>query len=300
MTTRRLVLIALVLALGAGLAAVAAARWLGDDGAPEGGQAARPPAQQDPDAPATIWAVADGADGGGEAKRVAEVIARGRPDRLLYLGDVYDTGTASEFEHRYRPVYGRFDGIAAPTPGNHEWAKHEEGYDPYWQDANAEVPTDRHFYRFRVGGWEVLSLNSESGLDPGSPQMRWLTRRMRRAEGDCRIGFWHRPYLNAGRHGDRKEVAPLWRALRGRAALVLNGHDHNLQHFRRKDGITELISGAGGHGLYQSDENDPRLVWDEDDEYGAVRLDLRPRLASFRFVDAEGKTLHRGRVRCRP
>ena len=41
-------------------------------------------------------------------------------------------------------------------------------------------------------------------------------------------------------------------------------------------------------------------MWDEDDEFGALRLDLRRGLARFRFVDATGKTLHRGRVRCRP
>jgi hypothetical protein len=79
----------------------------------------------------------------------------------------------------------------------------------------------------------------------------------------------------------------------------VNGHDHNMQHFKRKDGIVQLISGAGGHGQYASDENDPRLVWDEDDEYGALRLDLRRGQARFRFVAADGNTLHRGRVNCK-
>ena len=129
--------------------------------------------------------------------------------------------------------------------------------------------------------------------------MRWLRDQLRGARGNCRIAFWHRPYLNAGRHGDEESVAPLWRALRGRAALVVNGHDHNMQHFKPQDGIVGLVSGAGGHDLYPSNENDPRLVWDEDDEYGALRLDVRPGLARFRFVDDTGKTLHRGRVRCR-
>ena len=82
--------------------------------------------------------------------------------------------------------------------------------------------------------------------------------------------------------------------MRGRAALVLNGHDHNFQHFKRRDGIVQLISGAGGHDLYSSDENDPRLVWDEDDEFGALRLDLRKGVARFRFVALPGRTLHKG------
>lgn len=295
MRRRRLVLLVISAALIA--IGIAAALPRGEDESPDPGS---PASGNAPQGEATVWAVGDGADGGDDALRVADVIERGRPDRLLYLGDVYDTGTRAEFEDRYKPVYGRFDKIAAPTPGNHEWPNREAGYDRYWSAANPSVPTDRHFYRFRLGGWELLSLNSESGLDSGSPQMRWLRQRMRSASGTCRLAFWHRPYLNAGKHGDQEDVAPLWRTLRGRAALIVTAHDHNMQHFQRRDGIVELISGAGGHSLYQSDENDPRLAWDEDDEFGALRLDLRRGLARFRFVDDAGKTLHRGRVPCRP
>jgi hypothetical protein len=245
---------------------------------------------------AVVWAVGDGADGGDDARRVAEMIERTKPDRLLYLGDVYDKGTQEEFETNYRPTYGRFDEIAAPTPGNHEWTNRAEGYDPYWRAVG--LVTNRHYYSFKVAGWEFISLNSESGLERGSPQRRWLPGALRE-RGNCRVVFWHRPYQNAGRHGDQKETAPLWRAVRGNAVLVLNGHDHNMQHFKRRDGIVQLISGAGGHGFYSSNENDPRLVWDEDDQYGAVRIDLRPRVARFRFVTPPGRTLHRGQVRCR-
>jgi predicted phosphodiesterase len=246
--------------------------------------------------PATVWAVGDGADGSDRSRRVAEMIERTKPDRLLYLGDVYEDGTQEEFENNYKPVFGRFDSIAAPTPGNHEWDHRAEGYDPYWKSVG--LVTNRHYYSFKIAGWEIISLNSESGLEDGSPQRRWLKHRLRR-RGTCRIAFWHRPFLNAGRHGDQKDTRPLWRAMQGRAALVLNGHDHNLQHFKRRNGIVQLISGAGGHGLYSSDENDPRLVWDEDDEFGALRLDLRPGVARFRFVALPGRTLHRGKVRCR-
>jgi predicted phosphodiesterase len=244
-----------------------------------------------------VWAIGDGADGGSRAHEVADMIAGSKPDRVLYLGDVYDRGTREEFEENYGSAFGRFDSIAAPTPGNHDWPRHAEGYDPYWKSAG--LVTNRHYYSFRTAGWEIISLNSESGLEEGSPQRRWLKQQVR-GRGTCRIAFWHRPFQNAGRHGDQKQTAPLWRAMRGHAALVLNGHDHNFQHFKRRDGIVQLISGAGGHGLYGSDENDPRLVWDEDDEFGALRLDLRPGVARFRFVALPGRTLHSGTVRCRP
>lgn len=287
MTSRRIALVAVALAAllpGCG----------SDDGS---SSAAEPPAKDAASrSSATVWAVGDGADGSENSRNVAEMIERTKPDRLLYLGDVYDEGTSDEFENNYRPAFGRFDNIAAPTPGNHDWANHGEGYDPYWKKVG--LVTNRHYYSFRIAGWEVISLNSESGLEKGSPQRRWLERKVRK-RSTCRIAFWHRPYLNAGKHGDQKETAPLWDAMRGRAALVVNGHDHNFQHFKRRDGIVELISGAGGQGLYQSNQNDPRLVWDEDDEFGALRLDLRRGVARFRFVALPGRTIHKGSVRCK-
>ena len=105
------------------------------------------------------------------------------------------------------------------------------------------------------------------GLEDGSPQRRWLERKVRE-RGTCRIAFWHRPYLNAGKHGDQEDTAPLWRAVRGHAALVLNGHDHNFQHFKPRDGIVELSRVQAATSLYPSNQNDSRLVWDEDDEFG--------------------------------
>ena len=43
---------------------------------------------------AVVWAVGDGADGSAQARALAMRIAADRPDRLLYLGDVYESGTA--------------------------------------------------------------------------------------------------------------------------------------------------------------------------------------------------------------
>jgi hypothetical protein len=285
-------LVTVTVALGAGV--VLAARGSDGDSADAPQSSKVSPTRSD--GSAVVWAVGDGADGSDNAREVADMIARGEPNRLIYLGDVYEDGTREQYEENYRSVYGRFDKITAPTPGNHDWHNRDEGYDPYWEAAGLDTST--HFYSFRAGGWEFVSLNSESGLEDGSPQREWL-KRYADKRGNCRIAFWHRPYLNAGRHGDQEETEPLWRGVRGRAALVLNGHDHNLQHFERRDGIVELISGAGGHGLYNSDENDERLVWDEDDEFGALRLDLRPGVARFRFMSPPGRTLHSGKVRCR-
>jgi len=227
------------------------------------------------------------------------VIDKGRIDRFLYLGDVYEHGSPQDFARRYAPVFGKLAPLTSPTPGNHEWAARARGYYPYWRRAHRRPP--RPYYAFRLKGWEVLSLNSEAAHGSASPQLRWLTERLRRGpRGNCRIAFWHRPRFSAGTtHGDQPDIEPLWAALRGRAALVLNGHDHNSQRLLPRDGIVELVAGAarGGEPLYPL-RSDPRLAFGNDDDLTALRLELRPRHARFAFVSADGRTLDSGTVPC--
>jgi acid phosphatase type 7 len=246
---------------------------------------------------AVVWAVGDGATGGDEARAVADRIAAGRVDRLLYLGDVYEKGSRRDFAENYATTYGRLAGKTAPTPGNHEWENRDSGYRPYWRAERGKEPPD--WYSFRAGGWTILSLNSEAPNDPDSPQERWLRAQVRRP-GTCRIAFWHRPRHSAGTiHGDDADMQPFWDALRGRAAIVIGGHEHDMQRFRPVDGITEFVSGAGGRVLY-SLARDPRLAFGDDRRFGALRLDLRPGIARHAFVSARGDVLDRGTVRCRP
>jgi hypothetical protein len=91
----------------------------------------------------------------------------------------------------------------------------------------------------------------------------------------------------------------LWRAHRGRARLVLNGHEHDSQRLRPLDGITQFVAGAGGHGLYPVHRGDRRLAFANARGYAALRLRLRPGLARFAFVTASGRTLDHGQARCR-
>lgn len=249
-----------------------------------------------PDAPAVLWAVGDGGDGGAAARRVSALIRRGNPARMLYLGDVYEDGTAEEFRKNYDTVYGALASRTAPTPGNHEWPVHPEGYDPYWQRRTGSATPP--WYAFRIGGWNIISLNSEAPHAAGSEQLRWLRRTLDRSSGTCTLAFWHRPFESAGRYGD-KDIAPFWQALAGRAALVVNAHDHNMQRLRPRDGITGLVVGSGGRSRYAL-RSDERLRFGDDSRDGALRLALRPGSAKMTFVAVDGSVLDRSSVRCDP
>jgi hypothetical protein len=242
-----------------------------------------------------MWAVGDGGNGSDEARQVAARIAADRPARVLYLGDVYETGTAEEFRDNFAAVYGDLVRRMWPTPGNHEWPTHGQGYDPFWRSVTGR-PT-RHWYAYTFHGWRVISLNSETPDDP--LQLRWLRRELGRRDDRCALAFWHRPRYSAGtEHGDQEDIAPLWNAVRGRVALVVNGHEHNLQRLRRIDGVVEVVSGGGGRFLHGVDESDERIAFARDDVFGALRLRLRPGLARLAFIGADGAVLDRSSVTC--
>jgi Calcineurin-like phosphoesterase len=245
--------------------------------------------------PAVVWAVGDGADGSAVARRLARRIERDRTDAFLYLGDVYPGGTARDYARNYDPIYGRLAEITWPTAGNHEWWSRESGYYPYWRRHGRAKP----WYRFSIGGWEVFSLNSEAPHGAGSRQLRWLRRALDDAEGTCRLAFWHRPRYSAGTvHGDSPDVEPFWRALRGNARLVVNGHEHALIRYRRRDGLTEYIAGAGGRVRYAVNR-DRRIAFAHSDQTGALRMTLTPGAASLEFRSVGGEVLDRSRAACR-
>jgi acid phosphatase type 7 len=246
-----------------------------------------------------VWAIGDGADGGADGRAVASMVGARRVDRLLYLGDVYESGTAGEFQANYKPLYARFDDITAPTIGNHEWPNVATGYVPYWSAARGSPPP--FWYAFAASGWQLISLNSNSPASTSPAQLGWLRGEIRKTPryGDCRIAFMHHPIFSAGLHGDLASLQPIFDELRGHASIVLSGHDHDIQRLHPIDGITPLVDGAGGQELYPVNREDPRLAFADDTEHGALRIRLSPGRANLAFVGEDGTTLDRSAVGCR-
>jgi hypothetical protein len=241
---------------------------------------------------AQVWAVGDANPPA--SARVVRQIRGANPDRILYLGDVYQTGTAADFERWAKPWGGLVQRMA-PTPGNHEWGNARVGYNPFWREVTGETPPS--FYSFNAGGWEILSLNSEQIR--WRPARNWLREQVQPG-GNCRIAFWHSPKFSAGKHkkGPRR-VDRFWDALEGRTRFIINGHDHNSQRMHPRDGIVEYIAGAGGRRLYAVNERDSRLAFSNDTNYTALRLDLTPGRARWRLVATGGTVLDQGSLSCR-
>jgi hypothetical protein len=226
---------------------------------------------------ASLWAVGDSA-GGARAADVARLIRRGPPDKVLYLGDIYD-GTAGF--RAYRRLYRGLD--VARTPGNHDWPR-------FWKG--------REWYSFTAAGWRVIELNSETSRH--AEQLAWLRSLIRAREGDCRIAFWHRPRFSAGPHGDNRDMDPYWRALQDHARIVVSGHDHDMQRFAPRGTLTQLVAGAGGYTHYRVDNRKPGLAFADPVHWGALRIELSPGHAKLAFVATNGRTLDTDQIACRP
>ena len=281
-------------AMAAGLAAAGIAWAAGV--APGASQPGARSAQTSADR-AVVWAVGDAATPGPAADKVAALVRRAQPDRFLYLGDVYENGTAADFRRWYHPRFGRLARITLPTIGNHEWGNRFAGYYRYW--AGRKGRKQPPWSKISIAGWEILDLNSQAPHGAGSPQVRWLESALT-GPGDCRIAFWHRPRYSEGAYGGAPDLNPLWNRLAGHARIVLSGHDHNLQRHSPQNGITQYVVGAGGRGRYKLHRGPSTMVWGRDDVNGALRIVLNPGRALLEFRGARGRLLDRSHSTCSP
>jgi len=101
---------------------------------------------------------------------VVEQLVGWNPNLFLYLGDVYDKGSDSEFYNWYGTPdrnFGRLRGITNPAIGNHEYETGTtQAYSSYWNN----IP---HFYSFNTAGWHFISLDNTvefNQMDPSSVQ----------------------------------------------------------------------------------------------------------------------------------
>jgi calcineurin-like phosphoesterase family protein len=268
--------------------------------------AGTPPA---PGTPLVVAAVGDGASGEPSSASVVDLVASWNPNLFLYLGDVYQFGTATEFDNFYGAgdptLYGRFRAITDPTIGNHEYSIDggARGYFGYWGQAPP-------YYSFDAGGWHFVSLdsNSSGGMTPGSDQYDWLAADLARSAGACTLAFFHHPLFNAGEEGPTVRLAPIWQLMSKYGVdIVLNGHDHDYQRWTALDpdglphplGTTEFVVGTGGRGLQRPLVTDPRApVFIR--QYGALRLDLTPTAAAFSFRASADSAMDSGLIPCTP
>ncbi len=261
--------------------------------------------------PFVVAVVGDGADGGPANVSVASLIASMNPNLFLYLGDVYDEGTLTEFMNWYDAPssFGQFRSITDPTVGSHEYLTgSDSGYQFYWDST-------QEYYSFDTGGWHFISLNSNTSHVPAtvkSAQYLWLQNDLNNNTNPCTIVFYHHPYYSIGEQGTNHLMGPIWQLLsQNKVTMVFSGNDHDYERwipmdgngFPNPSGITEFVVGTGGHAIQSTITTDPRVVVSSSATqltYGALKLSLFPDHAEYAFMSINGPTLDSGTLPCYP
>ena len=248
-----------------------------------------------PAAATTIYAVGD-TDASTGSKALANYVIARAPDRFFYLGDVYETGTAAEFQSRYDAIWGPLASRTDPVIGNHEYPNRTLGYFPYWASKRGwSATTAQHRAYVTPEGWQIIAYSSEHSA---SSEAAWVNARIAEHPGTCRIVMAHK-----GRHAqpDITGQEAVWKVIKNRTALNLAAHHHLYLRFAKIDGVTVIISGLGGHkpvGL-SSTQHHPIAA------YGlktptVLKLVLRAGAADFEARTAAGTLRDSGTVSCTP
>jgi uncharacterized repeat protein (TIGR01451 family) len=220
---------------------------------------------------------------------------------VLTLGDnAYPDGTASQFTSCYHPSWGRHKARTRPSPGNHDYhTSGAAGYFGYFGSLAGSPALG--YYSFDVGGWHVISLNSEIAMSAGSAQEQWLRADLAAHPADCTVAYWHRPRFSSGAvHGSDSRSAAIWTALyQFQADVVLNGHEHNYERFAPQtpsgtassQGIRQFVVGTGGATTYPNFGSPvANSVVRNGTTLGVLRLVLYPKSYEWEFVPAAGGT----------
>jgi hypothetical protein len=243
---------------------------------------------------------------------VADAIARSNARSVWLLGDLqYPKGSLADFRASFDESFGRFRTKWRPVVGNHEYmTAGAAGYFDYF--GAAAGPRDAGYYSFNIGRWHFAVLNSNCEIvscDSGSAQAGRMRADLKKHRRLCTAALWHHPrYSSGAEHGSNPETAALWQILqRSRAELVLSGHEHDFEAFRRQNaagvrdrkGIQQFVVGTGGKSSYPFGPKLPNTIVRRTNVYGFLKLRLLPGKYSWRFVDEHGGVRDHGSGHCR-
>jgi hypothetical protein len=248
-------------------------------------------------------------------KRTSDLISGS--NRVLPLGDnQYDTGALSAYNSVYHPTWGRFDPLASPVPGNHDYGT--SGAGGYFSYFGARAGTRGPGWSSSdLGAWHLLALNSECNHLSGSPcasggaEETFVRTDLASHPNACTLAYFHEPVFSSGSAQVENAAAmmPIWRDLyAAHVDLVLNGHKHNYQRANLlgptgavdSRGIRLIIVGTGGEDHSGSAALRSGFQVFDNKTFGVLRVVLHAGSYDWRFVPEPGKTFtDSGTDRCR-
>ncbi|MBO3752332.1 metallophosphoesterase [Streptosporangiaceae bacterium NEAU-GS5] len=178
------------------------------------------------------------------AKQMRVWAGRHRVDAIVTTGDnVYPDGSPDLYDRVLRKPYERLGVPMWATLGNHDvvggHAAEELAFLKLLRPPTAKI----------IPGAQLLFMDAN---DVSPAQTRWLDDTLSAPGPALRIVVFHQPAWSCSYHGSTPAVDKMWVPIfeRHRVALVLNGHDHNYQRYVSGKGVSYVVTGGGGAGLY--------------------------------------------------
>ena len=247
----------------------------------------------------TFAVVGDFGSGTSNETAVASLIRSWHPDFVLTVGDnAYPLGSRELLDRVIFRPYAALMRESAwfPAFGNHDV---KAGGGRPELEAFHSLGKER-WYRFVWGDAAFVVLDSDTSVAPGSPQLRFARRALRRRSCFHFAAWHHPPWEPRGRPlspGLRRNVVPL--VQKDGVRVVFLGHLHAYARSRPHRGVVYVAVGTGGASLDFDARKltipSARIV---QGHFGALRVDVAGRRARFRYETVDGRVRDRFRLSC--
>lgn len=219
---------------------------------------------------------------------------------VFTVGDnVYPDGKSEEFANCYEPSWGRHLERTRPSPGNHDYhTGNAAGFFGYFGARAGQSGTG--YYAYNLGGWLILSLNSNIDRGFGSPQIEWLRSKLESSDRMCTLAYWHHPRYTSGSHGNNPSMNPMFETIyEAGVDVVLVGHDHDYERFapmnvdgdQTAEGVRQFVVGIGGSSLRQFGAVHPSSEFRYSEAYGVLKLTLFPRAYEWQLITVDNASV---------
>ncbi|MCW2926260.1 MAG: hypothetical protein JWM86_228 [Thermoleophilia bacterium] len=237
--------------------------------------------------------IGDFGEGSVEERRIAALVKRMAPSRVLTVGDnVYPTGRESDWQRGFDPVdmYGEMVKTTPfmPTLGNHDYYNYD--LTPYFRRFPHLQGTP--YYTWTSGEAQFFVLDTEQRLDGSSSQLAWLGAQLAQSKSKFKVVYLHRPPYSSA----NAEPTPAWRddlhaLLKARGVqLVIAGHEHSYERSHAIDGVTYMVTGGGGADLYPFRGEQPAWSAYRTMKHHFLQLAIEANRIVVRAVDQHGAT----------
>lgn len=206
-----------------------------------------PPTAHGQDVPVIVYG--DSRHGHDIHRDIVSAIIAETPAAVFHTGDYVTTPDQEDQWNTFFEIITPLRDAAPfyPARGNHDG-------DGTSFISRFSIPQGTSWYAVNLPDLRFLVLDSNASLSPDSPQYRWLVDELSATDERYLCVVLHHPIYNSTAGGHTEDERGLIPSIDGMLAasgvdMIFSGHVHAYERLE-KDGVTYVISGGGGAGLY--------------------------------------------------